>query len=94
MIDSTVYSVHPDNPDWCTFTQSGTVELLVSVLGFQKKIEKYIINLYCSRYNESRELDKKMIELYREELANRSASDTGKESDKAVTTTDNNVNLL
>ncbi|EAL60965.1 hypothetical protein DDB_G0292832 [Dictyostelium discoideum AX4] len=68
MIDITVYEVHPENPNWCQFTQTGTVELLVSVLGFQKKIEKYVLDLYKSRYDESRELDKKMIELYREEI--------------------------
>ncbi|KAN0022278.1 hypothetical protein ACTFIU_004454 [Dictyostelium citrinum] len=68
MLDITVYEVHPENPNWCQFTQTGTVELLVSVLGFQKKIEKYVLDLYKSRYDESRELDKKMIELYREEI--------------------------
>ncbi|GAM20052.1 hypothetical protein SAMD00019534_032270, partial [Acytostelium subglobosum LB1] len=66
--DVTVYAVHPENPDWCTFTQTGTVTMLVSMLGFQKKVEKYCLNLYTSRYNESRELDKRMIEEYRAEL--------------------------
>eukprot|EP01132_Coremiostelium_polycephalum_P009024 gene9024-11054_t len=68
MDDITVYQVHPENPDWCTFTQTGTVELLVSIFGFQKKIEKYVLDLYTSRYNESRELDLKMIEEYKNEL--------------------------
>ncbi|EFA80984.1 hypothetical protein PPL_05817 [Heterostelium album PN500] len=70
LLDTTIYSVHPENPNWCTFTQTGSVTLLVSVLGFQKKIEKYCLNLYTSRYNESRELDKKMIEEYRQEKLN------------------------
>ncbi|EGG17029.1 hypothetical protein DFA_08010 [Cavenderia fasciculata] len=41
MEDITVYTVHPENPNWCCFTQTGNVELLVSALGFQKKIEKF-----------------------------------------------------
>ncbi|EGC32438.1 hypothetical protein DICPUDRAFT_155599 [Dictyostelium purpureum] len=68
MIDMTVYEVSPQNPNWCQFTQTGTVELLVSVLGFQKKIEKWVLELYTSRYDESRKLDIKMIELYRDEI--------------------------
>ncbi|KAM9953725.1 hypothetical protein ACTFIR_008817 [Dictyostelium discoideum] len=87
MIDITVYEVHPENPNWCQFTQTGTVELLVSVLGFQKKIEKYVLDLYKSRYDESRELDKKMIELYREEILKEQEAKKQQEQEQTTTTT-------
>ncbi|KAN0050434.1 hypothetical protein ACTA71_003558 [Dictyostelium dimigraforme] len=87
MLDITVYEVHPENPNWCQFTQTGTVELLVSVLGFQKKIEKYVLDLYKSRYDESRELDKKMIELYREEILKEQESKKQQEQEQQTTTT-------
>ncbi|KYR01597.1 hypothetical protein DLAC_01597 [Tieghemostelium lacteum] len=66
--DITVYSVHKENPNWCQFTQTGNVQLLVSVFGFQKKIENYVLDLYSSRYDESRKLDLQMIEQYKDEL--------------------------
>ncbi|KAM9990200.1 hypothetical protein ACTFIY_006242 [Dictyostelium cf. discoideum] len=87
MIDITVYEVHPENPNWCQFTQTGTVELLVSVLGFQKKIEKYVLDLYKSRYDESRELDKKMIELYREEILKEQEAKKQQQEQTTTTTT-------
>ncbi|KAK5582176.1 hypothetical protein RB653_003759 [Dictyostelium firmibasis] len=88
MLDITVYEVHPENPNWCQFTQTGTVELLVSVLGFQKKIEKYVLDLYKSRYDESRELDKKMVELYREEILKEQEAKKQQEQTSTTTTTE------
>jgi len=59
--DLTTYEAHPDNPNWTLFTQVGTVELVVSTLGFNKKIEHFFLELYSRRYDESRQLDEKMI---------------------------------
>ncbi|KAF2073819.1 hypothetical protein CYY_004877 [Polysphondylium violaceum] len=92
MIDITVYQVHPTNPNWCTFTQTGTVELLVSVLGFQKKIEKYVLDLYKSRYDESRELDKKMIERYKQDVEAKNNSSNNNIQNNCSNSSENNTN--
>jgi len=62
--DLTIYEPHPDNPDWCLFTQTGTAELKMSLFGFESKIEQYVLELYSNRYDEARKLDMIMIELY------------------------------
>jgi len=89
LTDITEYTPHPDNPNWTVFVQTGTVDFLVHVFGVQKKIEEYMMGLYKSRYDESRVLDNKMIELYISEKGNgeNNKSNNNNNNNNANTTT-------
>jgi len=65
--DVSTYEVHPENPDWCVFTQTGTAELKMSLFGFESKIEKWALELYKGRYDSARKLDQIMIQNYEEQ---------------------------
>eukprot|EP01112_Ceratiomyxa_fruticulosa_P008918 TRINITY_DN231_c0_g1_i1.p1 TRINITY_DN231_c0_g1~~TRINITY_DN231_c0_g1_i1.p1 ORF type:complete len:228 (+),score=52.33 TRINITY_DN231_c0_g1_i1:357-1040(+) len=86
MTDITDYSPHADNPNWTVFVQTGTVDFLVHVFGLQKKIEEFVMGLYKSRYDESRVLDNKMIELYISERGKSESSSSNSNNSSNITT--------
>jgi len=67
--DVSIYEPHPENDQWCLFSQSGTCTLHVIAFGFHSKIENYFIGLYANRYDEARKLDLLMIETVQKQLA-------------------------
>jgi len=87
LTDYSTYEPHPENPEWTIFKQLGKIEILISTLGFNKKIEAFLLETYSRRYDESRKLDEKMIEWYLAELA-KSESENAKtdENTNNVTT--------
>jgi len=62
LTDNSSYEADPNNPDWTIFKQEGNVDLKLSIFGFTKKIEAFMLERYSKRYDESRKLDEQMIE--------------------------------
>jgi hypothetical protein len=64
LTDYSTYEAFSENPGWTVFKQMGKIEILMSTLGFTKKIETFLLDTYSRRYEESRKLDEKMIAWY------------------------------